>query len=323
MTGEVRCRFKFPKALYNKAAMVLDPNGNWTMEPQCNEERLNAFNPLMTLGWRANIDFKPITTLHSVLKYITKYVSKPEYKTDAYIHIVQSVFSEVTPGSLARNDVACVLNKLIAERDYSAQEVMHHLLDLPLFKSSRDVVSINISPLREQRVQLNVEGPTRVVHFARTTMEYYMERETAASDLSFAQILCDFMRAKNKDVDSRWPYSRRSRGKSKVLKIFPRYSSNPQSPQYMDFCRAKMWLHHPFQIVEEMLIWQPGATNLMTWIEAYERCKSEHHHQVPDSLDEFPDIDEGDESDSEDISIEEYEDLVTQVRHDICSRRKY
>ena len=101
------------------------------MEPIRNEELLNAFNPLMILGWRANIDFKPITTLHSVLKYITKYVSMPEYKSDTYIRIVQSMFAEMAPDARAQDGV---LNRLIGERDYSAQEVMHHLLDLKLFK---------------------------------------------------------------------------------------------------------------------------------------------------------------------------------------------
>ena len=66
-----------------------------------------------------------------------------------------------------------------------------------------------------------------------------------------------------------------------------------------------MWLHHPFRDVEEVFR-QPGQSDLMTWIEAYELCKAHHDHQVPDSLDQSSttSLDEGEDSDSEDVSVD-------------------
>jgi len=140
------------------------------------------------------------------------------------------VFAEMAPDARAQDGVTRVLNKLIGERDYSAQEVMHHLLDLKLFKSSQNVVNVNVKPLFEQRVQIDLEASGRVVHFGRTSMEHYMERETAAENLSFAEILRDFTRQTTKDGDGKWPYRRRSRGKSSLKDlslIFTRLSIAP------------------------------------------------------------------------------------------------
>ena len=50
-----------------------------------------------------------------------------------------------------------MLNKLIGERDWSAQEVSHVLLGLPLQDSSRQVVTLDCRPEEVQNDAITVE----------------------------------------------------------------------------------------------------------------------------------------------------------------------
>ncbi len=49
-----------------------------------------------------------------------------------------------------------MMNALLVERDWPAQEVMHHLLGLPLVESSRTVISINVRAPDQQNLILEI-----------------------------------------------------------------------------------------------------------------------------------------------------------------------
>jgi hypothetical protein len=51
-----------------------------------------------------------------------------------------------------------MLNKLIGERDWSAQEVSHNLLQLPVQESSQSVVTLDCRPERAQDNLIVLEG---------------------------------------------------------------------------------------------------------------------------------------------------------------------
>src|ERR1700719_4534402 len=92
---------------------------------------LNRYSPLFTIGWMANTDIQPATTLIGLVKYVAKYVSKPEKASMAY----KDIESQVLKSPL----LSFTSKMLVGERDYSAQEVSHILLQLPMSKGSREV----------------------------------------------------------------------------------------------------------------------------------------------------------------------------------------
>lgn len=51
-----------------------------------------------------------------------------------------------------------MMNALLVERDWPAQEVMHHLLGLPLVISSRIVVPINVRLPEQQNLVLEIQN---------------------------------------------------------------------------------------------------------------------------------------------------------------------
>jgi hypothetical protein len=91
----------------------------------------------------ANTDIQPPTSLHAILSYVGKYVSKPEKSSTSYTELQSQVLPHINDRAPLLSFVSRMLNKLIGERDWSAQEVSHILLQLPVQKSSRILVSLD------------------------------------------------------------------------------------------------------------------------------------------------------------------------------------
>jgi ATP-dependent DNA helicase PIF1 len=110
------------------------------------------------MGWMANTDIQPPTTLHAVLSYVGKYVSKPEKASASYTELQGQVLPYLNDRAPLLSFVSRMLNKLIGERDWSAQEVSHFLLQLPVQKSSRVLVSLDCRPEDIQKDLITLES---------------------------------------------------------------------------------------------------------------------------------------------------------------------
>ncbi|XP_044714581.1 PIF1-like helicase domain-containing protein [Hirsutella rhossiliensis] len=99
--------------------------------PARNDSLMNHFNPAIILGWLANIDISPCTSLQAV---------------------ITSGFAAYSTPPAPVVLLSRLMNKLIAERDYSAQEISHLLLNIPLQEGTRMVVYVDCRPL-EQHVR--------------------------------------------------------------------------------------------------------------------------------------------------------------------------
>ena len=76
----------------------------------------------------ANSDVQLPTSLYAVLSYIEKYISKPEKLSTSYIELQSQILPYINDRAPLLSFVSKMLNKLIAERDWSAQEVCYFLL---------------------------------------------------------------------------------------------------------------------------------------------------------------------------------------------------
>ncbi|KZT31193.1 hypothetical protein SISSUDRAFT_959017, partial [Sistotremastrum suecicum HHB10207 ss-3] len=57
--------------------------------PRRNDPLLNAYSAGFVLGWRANIDFRPVINREAVIAYVAKYASKGESKSSSYQELLQ------------------------------------------------------------------------------------------------------------------------------------------------------------------------------------------------------------------------------------------
>jgi hypothetical protein len=123
-----------------------------------NDTILNVFNSVILMAWLANIDFFPYTTLSAVVNYVAKYASKSETATASYHELASKILLHVFYRSSMLFFVSKMMNKIAVERDYLAQEVTNHLLQLPLVTCSRVIIQVDCrNPKDQQRYIINDE----------------------------------------------------------------------------------------------------------------------------------------------------------------------
>lgn len=107
---------------------------------------MNNYVPLITMAWKANTDFTLCTSSQAVLNYLAKYCTKEEVQSQTYREIVQEMIPFMHSFNHLFSLVSKVMNRLVGERDWSAQEVMHILLGIPLQQGSRTVLTLDCRP---------------------------------------------------------------------------------------------------------------------------------------------------------------------------------
>ena len=94
-----------------------------------------------------------IISQKKVIEYCTKYVTRSQSLRDVYTSIVCSL----KEGNNSLKAVQKLLINSVGEREYSAQETCHLLLQLPLVNTSRDFIVVNLDGSRaiEDHLQEN------------------------------------------------------------------------------------------------------------------------------------------------------------------------
>jgi ATP-dependent DNA helicase PIF1 len=289
------CRFFFPRPLFPDPVVTQEINHKgWLFSPARNQANLNQCTPLLTVGWMANTDIQPPTSLHAVLSYIGKYVSKPEKSSLSYTELQSQVLPYINNRAPLLSFVSKMLNKLIGERDWSAQEVSHLLLQIPVQDSSRGVVNLDCRPEEAQDDLIILESGD--ISTRRSVLRRYRDRLTDTRNGNrFLPALSLF------DCLRLWDWliwKIRPRASPRVINYYPRYLNDPKSPGYSDYCRVKLMLHHPFTIWSDLLSVENETYG--SYIESFQACKRVHTHQ-----EDFYNDPEGDSSVSDSDSADE------------------
>ena len=201
------------------------------------------------MGWMANTDIQPPTNLQAVLSYIVKYVSKSEKASISYLEMQAQILPYVNSRAPLLSFVSKMLNKVIAERDWSAQEVSHIFLQLSVQSSSRAVVSLDCHPEDTQSNLIVLESGQ--ISAKRSVLQRYRNRlvdtdngNDALRDLSLFQCLrfWDWM-----------IWKLRPSAKPRVINYFPWYKNDPCIEAYSDYCRVRLMLYHPFVDWDDLL----------------------------------------------------------------------
>ena len=154
----------------------------------------------------------------------------------AFNSIVQNVDSHTNPCRAIKK----VVMKSLGERDYVAQEAMHHLLSLKLHSSSYKVMPISLNGSRRVRDSATIEEGESCTDYS--LLDVYANREQYESsrniiNMSFVQFATTYTVVDNKLT--KLP-------ENIIPRIFPTYSLNPSGPNFGLYCkyqllRYKLW----------------------------------------------------------------------------------
>ena len=137
------------------------------MNTRRNDELLNSYNPTFILGWRANIDFRPVINKEAVIAYVAKCASKSETSSSSYQDSLQKAIHHLQNSDAAGVAYQKMLLSFAAEWNISSQETCHILHDLPLVCTSCQYRNLSLVKGRVSEVGLNT-GILRV-GFSHTT----------------------------------------------------------------------------------------------------------------------------------------------------------
>jgi len=135
-----------------------DDHGRPELVTTRNDQYINPHSQLQLQGWRANVDLKPVLSIHTALQYISKYASKAESGLEAFSDILNRILNESQPKNPIITSVQKLLLHSVGERDIFAQETCHILLGLPLYHSSRQFVFLNINKEAPRWIRGTGEG---------------------------------------------------------------------------------------------------------------------------------------------------------------------
>jgi hypothetical protein len=170
--------------------------------------------------------------------------------------------------------VSKMMNRLIGERDYSAQEVCHLLLGLPLQEDSRVVRSVDCRLPERHNHTLEFSENDEVVEQKKTAYEKYLERPEDLEGVSYFEFLERWnFAAPNPGTWRKWQHP----AKPRVLYYFPRYKPIPTHRQFEDFCRVKLMLNHPHRAYDELLT--VDDVRFDNHKAAYLHCQQHHEHE--------------------------------------------
>ena len=237
----------------------------WMFDGARNDAILNAFNPAILMAWLGNIDFSPCTSLSAVVNYVAKYAAKSETATASYRELASKILPHVSHRSPMLSFVSKMMNKIAAERDYPAQEVAHHLLQLQLVTCSRVIVQLDCrSPEDQRRYVINDE---RARETLSNYQKYLARDEESWNNLTYFQFMTKISFAKRP-----WHYWQTGT-KDRIIRYFPRYK---KATQCEDFCRVKLTLHHPHRHHDELK--SVDGIPFATYSTAYQHCQENHCH---------------------------------------------
>lgn len=179
---------------------------------------------------------------------------------------------------------------MIGERDWSAQEVCHILLQIPIQDSSRMLVSLDCRPQKEQEDLIVLESGG--VTAGRSVLQKYCDRLTDAPGSTVLPTLSLYEWLRTWDWAQWKP---RPRAQPRVINYYPRYSNDPTDYSFEDYCRVKLMLHHPFVIMDDLLTINGSLYGSFT--DAFDICRVSHNH--PSDFYTDPPRDNDDESEEE------------------------
>ena len=233
-----QCRFGYPKPLQLESTLSLE-NGDPVLLTSRNDGLVNGHNPVQLTAWRGNVDVQYCVSRRKVVEYCAKYATKCEPRSQPLKELYSCIVQGLHDGDRSLKAVQKLLISTVGERDFSAQETCHLLLQLPMFKASRDFIVLSIDGSRAVEQQLHQGQPAT----AASTIDHYLARP---SNEEFEQMtLMHFFQNFTMPKDLGGQPSRRT--KAVVVIVRPYCSPHPDGPKYNQYCQQRLMLHRPFR----------------------------------------------------------------------------
>ena len=272
------CRFHFFRSL--QFASTIDNVMNLKYEifnATRNDLLMKNYNFIYSLKWLTNVNVNSCIDQNVVLTYIVKYCIKVEVKSLFYKELLKSMLSDVTFKAFMLSLFIKLMNKLIIERDYSSQKVLHHFMNFKLKSCFRNFIIVDVRFIDNQKRMMTRLASEDIIS-SQTYLKKYCNRNSAQTQLILIIVARyhDYV----KDV-----FVLRLKIALKIVRLFSHYFFKIDDRDYENFCRVKMMLHHFFRDTSFTdLLRNENEFTFDIWQKAYQYCQNHHHYHESNSL---------------------------------------
>ena len=147
--------------------------------------------------------------------------------------------------------------KAVADRDWSAQEVLHYLMDLPLYQSTFSFIPINLNGDRELRVGEQAERVSRSSYLDAYATR---PRDAVLDAMNFETFCRQYVLDTSTGAVSQ-------RSTTCVVRFFPWFSSDPNGAKYALYARFALLRYCPWRGDFTAMVEDPSVDQ--QWIDAW------------------------------------------------------
>ena len=122
----------------------------------------------------ANVDMQYCLSRHRVVECCAKYATKCEPRSQPLKEVFTNIVRSLKDDNTSLKAVQKLLINSVGERDYSAQETCHLLLQLPMFRASRDFIMLSLDGSCAVEDRLDEDQPAT----ALSALDHYIGRPT-------------------------------------------------------------------------------------------------------------------------------------------------
>ena len=299
---ELKCRFHFPfenchqtKLEFEKIHTSGDSEHyRAKIVTKRNDSRLNNHQQLQLQGWRANCDIQVVIDHFACVEYLTKCAAKGEPRSPVLKQAFNSIVKNVDNSSDPRRAIKKVVMKSLGERDYAAQETMHHLLSLKLHSSSFKVIPISLNGSRRVRDIESLEEGESCTDYS--LLDVYAKRHDYdnsqdVQSINFVQFASTYNVLNNQLT--KLP-------DNVIPRIFPTYSSNPKGQNFGLYCKYQLLRYKPWRTTQNNA-WGDQAPTDEVFINCWHEFLQTSYGQlnVPDWFDKLQAVIQSQESEPE------------------------
>ena len=272
------CKFHFFRSL--QFASTIDNVINFKYEifnATRNDFLMKNYNFIYSLKWLTNVNVNSCIDQNVVLTYIVKYCIKVEIKSLFYKKLLKSMLSDVTLKVFMLSLIIKLMNKLIVERNYFSQKMLHHLMNLKLKSCFRNFIIVDVRFIDSQKRIM-----TRLANEDIISNQTYLKKYCNRNSVQIQFILIIVVRYHDyvKDV-----FILRLKIAFKIVKLFSHYFFKIDDRDYENFCRMKMMLHHSFRNTSfTNLLRNESEFTFDIWQKTYQYYQNYHHYHELNSL---------------------------------------
>ena len=185
----------------------------------------------MLQHWRANVDLQAIVDTDQCIRYMAKYATKCEPRSQSATEILSLCVNKLLDTDMAATALRSAMIQVVGERDIGSQETAHLLLGKPLYSSTFSFLCVSLDGSRRVQTGQDENDNQGDEALDPSVLDTYAVRANCQEQTPNILDLNLFQFASAYYVSKR---ELKRRKQEVIIRTFPNFSPNPSGQNYVN-----------------------------------------------------------------------------------------